>query len=89
MPRRRSDPTTAPAAVAGEAEEVTAVVHEFVDVHAGDQRGRAFLRADEIDGQEQKEPGEDRPGQDLGQRDARRSDDGRENGVCHGCCSLG
>ena len=40
-----------------------AVMHELVDDAAGiDQRQCAFLGADEIDGKDQDQPGEDRPG---------------------------
>src|SRR5262249_13358891 len=54
--------------VAGEAEQVAPVMHEFVHVHAGDDRGGAFLDADEIDHRQQ-EHAEDEPGHDVAHRD--------------------
>ena len=43
--------------MAGEAEQVPAVVDEFVDIRAREQGGRTFLRADEIDRQHQQQAG--------------------------------
>ena len=58
--------------MAGEAEKVAAVMHEFVDAGAGEQRGRTLLGADEIKRHEAEQAGEDRPGQQLAERDSHR-----------------
>ena len=51
--------------VAGEAEQMAAVVHEFMHVHALDDRSRAFLRADEIDAEQANKAGENDPGKQF------------------------
>jgi hypothetical protein len=56
------------ASVAGEAEQVAAVVQELVDIHARNERCRALLGADEIEREQQHQPGEDRPRQELADR---------------------
>src|SRR3984957_3319121 len=48
--------------VAGEAEEMAAVVHKFMHIHALDDRSRALLRADEIDAEQANEAAENDPG---------------------------
>src|SRR5260370_38636431 len=62
--------------VAGEGEEVAAVVHELVQVAARDDRGRALLDADEVDQREEKRQDEDRPARNVAQRDNRDLDRG-------------
>ena len=62
--------------MAGEGEQVAAIMHEFMDIHAGDERRRSLLRTDEINRQQQDEPGENRPWQklsDLGRRTEQRN----------------
>src|ERR1700712_3511157 len=54
--------------VAGEAEQGPAVVHELVDVAAGDHRCRALLGSDEVDQDQCDDPREDRVGQQLARR---------------------
>ena len=65
------------------AEQVPAVVHELVDIHARDDRGGAFFSADEVDGQQQQQPAEHGPGRQFPERDGRGRDDGINNGVVH------
>ena len=62
--------------MAGKAEKVAAVVQELVHGGAGDQRGRALFRAHEIKGNQQQEAAEQRPGQDLADRNGQRADVG-------------
>src|SRR5215469_11607314 len=69
MPLTSSDRTMALGLMAGEAEQVAPVVDEFVDVHAGEDRRRALLGADEIERHQTNQPGKDRPRQDFPQRD--------------------
>src|SRR2546430_2781878 len=69
MPRISSVLVTA-ASVAGEAEQVPAVVHELVHVRAGHDRQGALVHADEVDEGQQGEP-EERPRPQLAQRDGR------------------
>src|SRR5271169_1663466 len=57
--RRTPEPRTS--SVAGEAEQMAAVVHEFVHIHALDDRSRAFLRADEIDAEQTEKATENDP----------------------------
>ena len=57
----------------GEAEKMPPVVQEFVDIHAGDQRRGALLRADEIEREQEEKSAEDRPRHDLTERDRLRS----------------
>jgi hypothetical protein len=52
------------ASVTGEAEEMTAVMNEFMDVHPRDDGGGAFLGAHEVESQQEKDA-EDQPGRDL------------------------
>src|SRR5471032_858504 len=51
--------------VAREAKQVASVVHEFMDIHALDQRSSALLRANEINRQHQQQADKDRPRQDF------------------------
>src|SRR4051812_23885363 len=53
MPRTSSERITL---MAGEAEQVPAVVHELVDARARDERGDALFGADEVDEDEEHEP---------------------------------
>jgi hypothetical protein len=57
--------TTDRALVAGEPQKVAPVVHEFMHVHATEQRRRPLFRPDEIDREHENEAGENRPGQHL------------------------
>jgi hypothetical protein len=45
--------------VAGETEQMPPVMHEFVHIHAADERSGALLGSDEIDRQQKKKAGED------------------------------
>ena len=47
---------------------MASVVNEFVHVHAANQRGGALFGADEIDRQQENEPGENCPWQPFTQR---------------------
>src|SRR5215469_9300095 len=69
MPLTSSARTMALGLMAGEAEQVPSVVDEFVDVHAGEDRRRALLGADEIERHQANQPSKDRPRQDFPQRD--------------------
>ena len=55
--------------VAGEAEQVAAIMHELVHIHARNDRGGAFLNSDKIDRQQQ-DTGEDQPGKAVRAREA-------------------
>jgi len=57
--------------MAGEAEEMAAVMYIFVHIHAGNDRSGPFLNAHEIDQHEQQH-GEDQPGKDLANRNDNR-----------------
>src|SRR5262249_22583542 len=59
--------------VTGKSKRMAAVMYELVDVHALDQRGRAFLSADEVYCQHQQQAAEDCPGQHLANRDGDRA----------------
>src|SRR6266487_1199331 len=72
-----------PRSVAGEAEQVTAVVHELVHVVPTDQGRRALFGADEVDHKQAENGGEHGPRKDLPQRDADRNGPGPGDG--HGC----
>src|SRR4051794_17488634 len=85
MPRT-SRARTMPASVAGEAEQVAAVVHELVDEGAGEQRRRALLGADEVHEHDEDHPGEQDVGQQLGGRCDRR---GRGGGGAALQCDVG
>src|SRR5580698_4163374 len=61
-----------PKSVAGKAEQMPPVVDEFVDIHAGEDRGRPLFRADEIERQKENQPAKDRPGQDFANRNGNR-----------------
>src|SRR5215203_1711204 len=65
-------PRLRPGSVAGEAEQVPAVVHELVHPRPGQDRGGALFRAHEVDQQRAHDEREDRPGQQLAQRDDRQ-----------------
>jgi len=64
-------------------EQVAAVMEEFVDIHARDERRGPLLSADEIDCQQEKEAAEDGPRQKLADRDSSRADTGRKNDIGH------
>ncbi|EGJ73145.1 hypothetical protein STTU_0356 [Streptomyces sp. Tu6071] len=77
--------------MAGETEQVPAVVHPLVDARAGEQRGGALLGADEVERDEHEEADEDRPWQHRADRQAkggfgsgRRARNGRGGGLRHG-----
>src|SRR5579871_3214217 len=55
--------------VAGEAEQMAAVVHEFVHIHALYDRGCALFSPDEIDAEQHNEAREDDPRKRLAKRD--------------------
>src|SRR5260370_6682 len=59
--------------VAGEAEEVAAVVQELVHIASRQHRGGALLGADEVQQDQPEQSGEDRPREDLPQRATRRN----------------
>jgi hypothetical protein len=67
----------------GETEEVAAVVEEFVDIHARDERRRPLFGADEIDCQQKKEAAEDGPWQKLAGRDSGRAHNGSKSDIGH------
>ena len=48
--------------MAGETEQVTAVMHELVDVHTIEHGGSALLYADKVDTENEQQPAEDCPG---------------------------
>src|SRR2546421_5443899 len=64
--------------VAGEAEQVPAVVGELVHPLAGHERGGALLGTDEIDRHHGQQQAEDGPGQQLPDRDRCRYGDGSD-----------
>src|SRR5580693_5720962 len=74
---------TAGALVAGEAEQMAAIVHELMHVHALDDRSRTLLRADEIDAEQANEAGENDPGQQFAAWD--RSGPCRGGSKCRSC----
>src|SRR5271166_1219014 len=53
--------------MAGEAQQVPAVVQKFMHLGAVEERRRALLHADEIEADREEEAAEDRPGQDVGE----------------------
>jgi len=57
--------------MAGESEQMPSVVDELVDIHSADEGRRALLRADEVNRQQENETGENRPRQQLANRDNR------------------
>jgi hypothetical protein len=69
--------------MAGEAEQVAAVVHEFMHVRALDNRGCALLRSNELDAEQANETGEDDPGKRFTDRDSDRAGRGSKCGSCH------
>jgi hypothetical protein len=60
------------ASVAGETEEVTSVMYEFMHGIAGEDRQRALLGADEIQHNEHQHAAENRPGRHFAQRNRYR-----------------
>src|SRR5262249_30992271 len=74
IPRMRNERImlSSPRSVAGEAEQVATVVHELVDEVARDDRGGAFLGADEVVEQQEHQPTEDGVGKPLTHRDGDR-----------------
>ena len=58
-------PCAKPLLVAGESEQMAAVMHEFMHVHATDQGGRTFFGPNEIDRQKEKQATENRPWKHL------------------------
>src|SRR5262249_9342370 len=64
-----------PCLVAGESEQVTSVMQEFMHIHAGNEGGRTFFGADEIEHGKEQQPEHD-PGHQLTQRNGRRNDGG-------------
>lgn len=70
--------------VAGKAEEMTPIVHEFMHIGTGNEGGRAFLRADEIDGEQKEKASEDDPRQGLPNRNRGRMSGGPQGKIGHG-----
>jgi len=60
--------------VAGEAQDMAGVVHEFMHIRAVEQGCRPLLKANEIDAKQEQQAGEDRPGQNIAERDRNRLD---------------
>ena len=58
--------------VTGKAEQMTAVVNEFVDVHTAEHGRRPLLGADEINRQQAEHTAKDRPWQDFVERNRSR-----------------
>src|SRR4051812_12204683 len=78
--------------VAGEAEEVPAVVEELVDHHAlAEHRGRALVDADEVVDQEGQDRGPDQQGYgaDLGGHDRRGEGACGDGNIAHGDAPSG
>ena len=67
--------------MAGKAEQVATVVHEFMHIHAANDRGGAFLGTDEIDSQDAKQPCKDDPRQHVAQRKGKRPAAGTNTAV--------
>src|SRR5579872_4941455 len=69
--------------VTGKAEKMPSVVHEFVHIHAADERGCSLLGADEIDRNQQNQAGENRPRQPFAEGNSRYGNGRCECCVCH------
>src|SRR5262245_20418743 len=67
--------------VAGEAEQVPAVVQELVDQLAGEHRGGALVHADQVQQRQQHDPGEHGPRGELAQRDRGEPGPGQRAGT--------
>lgn len=72
--------------VAGEAEQVPTVVDVLVDHAAGEERRRALVQPDQVKEGEQQRAAEDRPGQDLADRDG--GGDGGVQGETAAACAM-
>jgi hypothetical protein len=62
---------------------MASIVHKFVHVHAADEGSRAFLGADEVDRQQQQEPGEYRPREQFANWNGGGRESRREYRPCH------
>jgi hypothetical protein len=71
--------------VAGEAEQVAAVMHELVHIHAFENRHGALFGTDKVDQYEHHQAAKNEPGQELFERNGGNYLTGRiKNGGCHG-----
>src|SRR3569623_2256058 len=83
MPRIRNFVAMSDPSVAGEAEHVPAVMHEFVHPGAGDKRSSPLLRADEVERDQCQKTGEDDPRQQLAEREGLRQRLWRQSDIGH------
>src|SRR5262245_40233000 len=87
MPRTRRLLTMNASSVAGEGEQVAALVYEFVHVKGVEDGGGACFHTDEEDGQQQKHAAEDGPGQQFANGNGYRLNGRSQGGTCvRGVC---